>query len=57
MAGFCSENSILKVFLIGKDEKPISLRMSLTTVLYTVHTSQFKPAQLVWYGVVYDIKS
>ena len=51
-AGFCSENSKLKVFPIAKDEKQISLRMSLTKALYTVHTSQLKPAQLVWYGVV-----
>ena len=50
MAGFCSENSKLKVFLIAKDEKQISLRMSLTKALYAVHTSQLKPAQLVWYN-------
>ena len=49
MAGFCSENSKLKVFFIAKDEKEISLRMSLTEALYIVHTSQLKPAQLVWY--------
>ena len=29
-----------------------ALRMSLTEALYTVHTSQLKHAQLVWYGVV-----
>ena len=51
MAGLCSENSKLKVFLIAKDEKQISPRMSLTNTLYTVHTSQLKPAQLVWHGV------
>ena len=33
MAGFCTENSKLKVFLIAKDEKQISLRMSLTKAL------------------------
>ena len=33
MAGFSSENSKLKVFLIAKDEKQISLRMSLTKAL------------------------
>ena len=33
MAGFCSENSKLKVFLIAKDEKQTSLRMSLTEAL------------------------
>ena len=38
MAGFCPENSELKVFLISKDEKQISLRMSLTKALYAVHT-------------------
>ena len=48
MAGFGFENSKLKVFLIAKDEKQISLRMSLTKALYTVHASQ-----LVWYGVVW----
>ena len=42
MAGFCSENSKLKVFsysVIAKDEKQISLKMSLTKALHTVHTS------------------
>ena len=52
MAAFCSENSKLKVLLIAKDEKQISLRMSLTKALYTVHTSQPKPAQLVWYRIL-----
>ena len=56
MDGFCSENSKLKVFLIAKDEKLISLRMSLTKALYTVHTSQLKPAQLVWYDVVWILR-
>ena len=50
MAGVCSENSELKVFLVAKDEKQISLRMGSTKSLYTVHTSQLKPARLVWYG-------
>ena len=49
MVGFRSENSKLKVFPIAKDEKQISLRMSLTKAFYAVHTSQLKPAQLVWY--------
>ena len=52
MAGFCSENSKLKVFLIAKDEKQMSLRMSLTEAIYTVHISQLKPAQLVWYRIL-----
>ena len=52
MAGFFSENSELKVFLFTKDQKQISLRMSLAKALYTEHISQLKPAQLVWYGVV-----
>ena len=33
MAGFCSENSKIKVFLIVKDEKQVSLKMSLTEAL------------------------
>ena len=52
MAGFCYENSKLKVFLIAKDENQITPRMSLAEAVYAVHTSQLKPAQLVWYGVV-----
>ena len=52
MAGFCSENSKLKVSLIAKVEKQTSLRMSLTEALYTVHTSQLKPAPLVWYRIL-----
>ena len=51
MAGLRFENPKLKVFLIAKDGKQISLSMSLSKTLYTVHTSQLKPAQLVWYGV------
>ena len=50
MAGLCSENSKIKVFLTAKDE--ISLRMSLTKAHKAVHTSQLKSAQLVWYDVV-----
>ena len=50
-------NFKLKVFLIAKDEKQISLRMSLTKALYAVHTSQLKPAQLLWYGVVWAINT
>ena len=52
MAGFCSETSKIKMFLIAKDENQISLSMSLTEALEAVHTSQLKPAQLVWHGVV-----
>ena len=33
MAGFCSENSTLKVFLIAKDEKQITFKVSLTEAL------------------------
>ena len=36
MAGFCSENSKWKVFLIANDEKQVSLSMSLTEALYAV---------------------
>ena len=47
-----------KCFLLHtKDEKQTSLRMSLTEALYTVHTSLLKPAQLLWYDVIQDIKS
>ena len=40
------------VFHIAYNEKPISISMSLTTVIYAVHTSLLKPAKLVWYGMV-----
>ena len=50
MAGFCSENSKLKVSLTAKDRKQISPRMSLTEALYAVHTSQLKP--MVWYRIL-----
>ena len=49
MTGFCSENSKSKVCLIAKQ---ISLRMNSTKALHAVHTSQLKPAQLVWYRIL-----
>ena len=44
--------SKLKEFVIAKDEKQISLRISLTKALYTVRTAQLKPVQLMWCGAV-----
>ena len=38
-------------------EKQTFLKMTLNEALYAAHTSQLKPAQLMWYGVVQDIKS
>ena len=49
MAGFCSENSKLKVFLTAKDEKQTSLRMSLSEALLAVHTSNLDS----WYGITW----
>ena len=50
--GFVQKFQKFKVFLIAKNEKQTSLRMSLIKEVYAAHTSQLKPAQLVWCGVV-----
>ena len=56
MAGFCSQHSKLEVLLIAKDEKQISLRMSLTKALYAVHTPHGSDLHsrcgMMWYRIL-----
>ena len=57
MAGFCSKNSKLKVFLFAKDQRQISLRTSFAKALYntlcTPHSLKTCTAGVVWCGMVW----